>query len=65
MFRLSFGIIDTASGKPFTPQHAHVRFTDAETAATTFLPVVIKGKGKAKFDLVRRVFLLVEVGVGD
>lgn len=56
VFKLSFGIVDTASDEPFVPQHAHVRFTDAKTAATTLQPVTIKGKGKAKFDLVRVKF---------
>ncbi|KAJ9092038.1 hypothetical protein QFC21_007018 [Naganishia friedmannii] len=51
ILRLTFGIIDSSNGKGFAPQHAHVRFTDAETAATTLLPVQIKGKGKARFDL--------------
>ncbi|KAJ9108102.1 hypothetical protein QFC19_002567 [Naganishia cerealis] len=51
ILRLSFGIIDSSNAKGFVPQHAHVRLTDVETAATTWLPVQIKGKGKARFDL--------------
>jgi hypothetical protein len=52
ILRLTFGISDSSNGKGFTPQHAHVRFTDAKIGTTTLLPVQIKGKGKARFDLV-------------
>lgn len=52
VLRLSFGIVDTATAKAFVPQRAHIRFTDAQTATTTLLPVQIKTKGKARFDLV-------------
>lgn len=54
VLKLSFGIVDTASNKAFVPQRAHVRFTDAQTGATTLLPVQIKSKGKARFDIVSR-----------
>jgi oligosaccharyltransferase complex subunit delta (ribophorin II) len=52
VLKLQFNIVDTASSTPLKAQQVHLQFKDVETGDTVVLPVIVKSKGNARFDLV-------------
>jgi oligosaccharyltransferase complex subunit delta (ribophorin II) len=51
-FKLTFTIVDTASGEPVFPQQAHLLFADTKGEEDVTLPVSVKSNGKASFTIV-------------
>lgn len=51
-FKLTFTVVDTASGEATYPKQAHLLFQDLKGEEDVTLPVTVKENGKAGFTIV-------------